>query len=121
LEVVAPYSLGMASLAEKLALSEELLEDIETNRLRGQPLVLKATRLARMLENEGLQKFLHWELHGYPEGDEVADDMLAWTGRKGWDDENPTFRTPLARLVDWGDQQAARLAAITGRDSGGQA
>ncbi len=96
---------------EKIALAEELLADIELSRLKGQPLLMKAKRLARILEHSGLERFIRWELHGYPADDEVAIDMMRWTGRMT--QNAVALKGPLPAVIQEGDSAAAFLEAVT--------
>lgn len=50
---------------EALRLSESLLEDIELQRLKASEVVLKASRLARLVGHDDLQEFLAFERNGY--------------------------------------------------------
>ena len=93
---------------ETLALAAELLADMELSRLRGQALLMKANRLARLLGSAGLERFVWWELHGYPTEGDVAEEMLRQTMRLGWDDF-PTYYASLAAIINAGDQAEAAI------------
>ena len=54
-----------APVSARLALAKELLEDIESSRLETRPLLMKAVRLADLVGNEGMRRWLKWELGGY--------------------------------------------------------
>lgn len=64
----------------KLELSKELLDDIELSRLPEEKILLKACRLARLVGNGEVEKWLGWELHGYDQ-DGAASNYASWTGR----------------------------------------
>jgi hypothetical protein len=51
----------------KLTLARDLLDDVELSRLPAEQLLLKASRLARLLEDTDTQHWLQWELNGYPD------------------------------------------------------
>ncbi len=51
--------------AHRLSLARELLDDIEMSRLAPESLLLKASRLARLLEASEIQEWLDIELKGY--------------------------------------------------------
>src|SRR3989442_12963644 len=71
--------------AHTLALAHELLDDIELSRLAPEQLLLKASRLARLLGDSRTQTWLRYELDGYPGGDEpfaVADGFGRVTDRQ---------------------------------------
>lgn len=54
------------SLSEALALSEEILRNIELNEIPLTNIALKASRLARLLNDFGTQKTMEYEAAGYP-------------------------------------------------------
>lgn len=64
---------------EALNIAEELLADIELKRLKASELVLKASRLARLVGHDQLDEFLQWERGGY----EGADADNPWISRAG--------------------------------------
>jgi len=70
----------------KIALAKELLDDIELSRLNPEQLLLKATRLARLVEAREIRKWLSFELSGYVSDDPVAlnymDRTQRWTDRE---------------------------------------
>ncbi|MEH2279137.1 MAG: hypothetical protein V7K40_31220 [Nostoc sp.] len=61
-------------------LAQELLDDIELNRLSGEALLLKATRLARLVDSEQVQRWLEYELKGYNSRDELSLRFMARSG-----------------------------------------
>ncbi len=69
--------------AQVLALARDLLDDIELSRLSGEGVVLKASRLARLIEASNVQEWLGYELRGYvdPATSPVAKYYLSATGR----------------------------------------
>jgi hypothetical protein len=54
------------ALREAAVLSEEILRNIELNELPLANIALKASRLARLLNDFSLQKVLEYEASGYP-------------------------------------------------------
>lgn len=56
------------ALREALALSNEILKNIELSELNLEALCLKASRLARLLNDEIMQKIFSHEASGYPSG-----------------------------------------------------
>ena len=54
-------------LAEAVALSEDILKDIELGQVRLSVVVLKAMRLARILNDFEIQQIFEWESSGYPQ------------------------------------------------------
>ena len=51
---------------EALRIADELLADIELQRLKASEIVLKASRVARLVGHEELIEFLGFERNGYP-------------------------------------------------------
>lgn len=82
---------------EALRVAEELLTDIELERLKASEIVLKASRLARLVGHEDLTTFLGYERNGYPTDGTARD----WIGRAGrWSGDEGMFSTqdPSPRL-----------------------
>ena len=61
-------------------LAEEVLRDIELSTLPADQLVLKASRLARLVGHQELLAWLPFELDGYTTAPE-AEKYMDWTGR----------------------------------------
>jgi hypothetical protein len=51
--------------SHKISLATELLEDVELSRMSVEQLLLKAFRLARLVEDDRTKLWLGFELHGY--------------------------------------------------------
>ncbi len=51
---------------EALRVAEEVLTDIELERLKASEVVLKASRVARLVGHADLETFLGYERNGYP-------------------------------------------------------
>lgn len=66
-------------------LAKELLDDIEFSRLSGEALILRATRLARLINSEEIHSWLQYELKGYTCEDELELEYMVKTSR--WADE----------------------------------
>jgi hypothetical protein len=64
-----------------LSLAEELLTNIEDNRISGESIVLKATRLANLAGSKKIQDWLWYEKHGYNLTEPVSVEYLSYTGR----------------------------------------
>jgi hypothetical protein len=62
-----------------LQLARELVDDVEMSRIPPEALLLKAMRLARMVDDETAQQWLRFELNGYPNTQEAR----AWMRRFG--------------------------------------
>ena len=55
-----------------LELSKELLDDIELSRTNVENLILKASRLARLVGSEEVRQWLKLEMGGYNSSDEIS-------------------------------------------------
>jgi len=69
-------------------LAKELLDDIELSRLSGEPLILRATRLARLINSEEIQSWLQYELKGYTCESELEIKYMTKTRRWAKEDED---------------------------------
>lgn len=70
---------------QALVLAEQLLEDVELTRLSIDQIVLKATRLARLIEDETALVWLGFETSGIPNNDEGKRHMTKagrWANRE---------------------------------------
>ena len=99
---------------EALRLSEEILEDIELSRLSAHQVVMKASRLVRLVPNDEFADFLRFEREGYPlDGSDT--EWLRRAGRKTDDDKY--FYVPLSKIVANAESARARLEADGGSRS----
>ena len=64
-----------------LELSKELLDDIELSRTNVENLILKASRLARLVGSEEIRQWLKFEMGGYNSSDELSLKYMGLTGR----------------------------------------
>jgi len=64
-----------------LALSRELLDDIELDRVPSDKLLLKASRLARLTGPDEIRQWLSFEMTGYHPSDPTSLKYMALTGR----------------------------------------
>ncbi|MBF6174396.1 AbiTii domain-containing protein [Nocardia blacklockiae] len=82
---------------EALRLAADLLEDIELQRLKVSEIVLKASRVARLVDHDQLLLFLRYERKGYPL-DGSANDWISRADR--WTDKNDykLNPSPITRL-----------------------
>ena len=84
----APASSSIPATAEVLgeaeSLSAEILKDIETSQAPLSVVVLKALRLARLLNDFDYQQIFEWESGGYPRGATgVSQEVWRAGGRAG--------------------------------------
>ena len=85
-------------------LAETLLEDVELSRGTGEQLLLRASRLARLVGDAGIQAWLSMELRGYS-GDELGIEWMTRTGRwvdrdkrKGWWSSLPSIEGTIGAM-----------------------
>lgn len=103
----------MDRLREALRIAEELLLDIELQRLKASEIVLKASGLARLIGREDLSSFLTFERDGYRSD---GSDMN-WIQRAGRNsDDGKFFNAPLSKIE--ATLRAAEAALKTLRGGG---
>jgi hypothetical protein len=95
-----------------LELAHELLDDIELSRTDAESLVLKASRLARLVGSDEVRYWLKLELGGYNSTNEVSLKYMAITGR--WIDKEKglAYWGPLAQHIAAIEAEKAKLAAL---------
>ncbi|MGF3053984.1 hypothetical protein ACQUSY_08480 [Microbacterium sp. YY-03] len=100
---------------EALRISEEFLGDIELARLKASEIVLKASRLARLVGRDDLTEFLTYERGGYPKGSDAAK-WIDRSGRWAAKDENKYYPQSIAKVE--ASLQAAETAIEAMRGGG---
>jgi hypothetical protein len=101
-----------------ISLAKEILDDIELSRLEAQPLLLKATRLARYVDDDEVRKWLRFEMQGFS-NDEVSLKYMTKTGRWTDREKNEGYWTPLAQIEATADAQKQKLSLIRIPDTSG--
>lgn len=103
----------MPSLSDhKLELAIELLEDIELARLPADKLLLKATRLARLIGDSERMAWLGFELYGYNGHDETSLKYMGWTGRWTNFEERKGYWMGLAAIEGHMDALRTKLETL---------
>jgi len=84
--------------SHKLKLARDLVEDIELSRLLPEQLLLKASRLARLVNATEISIWLRFELRGYLGDDPISLKYMSITNR--WTDrsKNLGYWIPLAEI-----------------------
>lgn len=103
----------MGRQEEAIRVADELLTDIELKRLKASEVVLKASRLARLVGHAEMTDFLGFERNGYP----TDGSARTWIGRAGrWaDEEKKTFYTnPIAKLEAQAESNQRAIDAMQG-------
>lgn len=103
-----------------LELSKELLDDIELSRTNVENLILKASRLARLVGSEEIRQWLKFEMGGYNSSDEISLKYMGLTGRWVDKEKNTGYWGPLAEQEATIDAQKAKLAGMRTPDSSGE-
>ncbi len=103
-----------------LELSKELLDDIELSRTNVENLILKASRLARLVGSEEIRQWLKFEMGGYNSSDELSLKYMGLTGRWIDKEKNTGYWGPLAQQEAAIDAQKAKLAGMRTSDSSGE-
>jgi hypothetical protein len=109
--------------AHRLALARELLDDIEMSRLQPESLLLKAARLARLVDAPEIQEWINLELKGYlnPLTSKFLPNAVKHAVRTGRTTDNQAhkegvnlkgFFQPYAGLLAWVHAMEAELASL---------
>jgi hypothetical protein len=88
----------MSLSEEQLQLAHELVDDVELSRLPAEQTLLKALRLARLLEDEEAQEWLRYELRGYPDTPKSRLRMKLF-GRFIDEEKGEGYWAPLAGIA----------------------
>lgn len=96
---------------ESLRVAAELLTDIELKRLKASEVVLKASRLARLVGHEDLTTFLGHERGGYPT-DGTAKEWVGHAGR--WSNGSQFYSVPISRIESMLDASNQAISALKG-------
>jgi hypothetical protein len=100
-----------------IELAREIIDNIELSEYDAQSLLLKATRLARYVDNEEMRAWLRFEMQGYVSGNDVSEKYMTRTGR--WTDkaENKGYWGPYAQIDATIKSSDARLKQLRIPDS----
>lgn len=98
---LGPYmELRTESISQhRVTLARELLDDLELGRLTPEALILKASRLARIMEATEVQSWLKNELRGYGPLDEIGKKYASMTGRITDHEKLIGYWQPFAGLI----------------------
>ena len=100
---------------QALRVAEEVLADIELERLKASEIALKASRVARLVGHEELIEFLRYERSGYPL-DGTANEWIDRTGRWSSQEESKFYPLSIAKVEA---QIAAAQQAVEALQGGG--
>lgn len=82
----------------ELELAKKLLDDIELSRSSTETIILKASRLARLCDTDEFQKWLSYEMRGYPGNVELSLKYMGLTGRWTDQENNKGYWIPISQL-----------------------
>jgi hypothetical protein len=104
--------------AEALALAGELLADLELKRIDAAAAVLKANRLARLVDDEDMKEWLGYELHGYKaseSGKRWMTRMNRWISK----DDEKGYVAPLSDYTSMIEANRSQLRSFEGMSFSG--
>ncbi|WP_084774465.1 AbiTii domain-containing protein [Nonomuraea candida] len=99
--------------AEALRVAEQLLDDIETKRLKASEIILKSSRLARLSGHDELHELLEFERDGYP-NDGRAKNWIDRVGRRSSSDDGKFYSAPLVKIESSVEATRSALTAMQG-------
>jgi len=102
-----------------LELAKELLDDIELSRVAVEPLLLKASRLARWTGSEEIKRWIELELRGYSAVRETELKFIDISGRWGDKKEGTLYNVPLAQIAILIDTENIKLKSMSTPDTSG--
>jgi hypothetical protein len=102
-----------------LTLAKELLVDIELSRLSAESLLLKASRLARLVGSSEIQQWIDYEMSGYNNADPISIKYVGKTGRWIDRDKGTAYWGSLAQQEVAIDALKAQLSAMKIPDTTG--
>lgn len=102
-----------------LELVQDLLDDLELGRSSGESLILKASRLARIVGAEEIKEWLRFELGGFKSNNDTSLKYMGITGRWTKREENKGYWVPLAQIEALIEAEKSKLAVMRIPDSSG--
>ena len=103
-----------------IQLSKEIIDDVELSKIDAQALLLKATRLARYVDNEEIRSWLRYEMQGYSRQNETSLKYMTKTGRWTDKEKNEGYWIPLAQIEASVEAQKTKLSLIRIPDTSGE-
>lgn len=102
-----------------LELVQDLLDDLELSRSSGESLILKASRLARIVGNSEVKEWLSFELGGYKSSNDISLKYMGITGRWTKREENKGYWVPFAQIDALIEAEKSKLSVMRIPDSAG--
>ncbi len=100
-----------------LELVQDLLDDLELGRSSGEKLILKASRLARIVGTDEIKEWLKFELGGFHADNDISLKYMGLTGRWTKKSENKGYWVPLAQIEALIDAEKTKLSVMRIPDS----
>ncbi len=102
-----------------LELVQDLLDDLELGRSSVEKIILKASRLARIVGAEEIKEWLRFELGGFYSDNAISLKYMTLTGRWTNRDENKGYWIPFAQIEARIEADKAKLSVMRIPDSSG--
>lgn len=100
-------------------LAKEIVDDIEFSKIEAQALLLKATRLARHIDEEEIRSWLRFEMQGYTSSDEISLKYMGKTGRWTDKEKKEGYWVPLSQIEASSEAQSQKLSLMRIPDTSG--
>ena len=102
-----------------LELVQDLLDDLELGRSSVEKVILKASRLARIVGAEEVKEWLRFELGGFYSDNDISLKYMSLTGRWTNREEKKGYWMPLAQIEAHIEADKAKLSVMRTPDSSG--
>lgn len=100
-----------------LELVQDLLDDLELSRSSGESLILKASRLARIVGSAEIKAWLSFELGGYKSSNDISLKYMGITGRWTKKEDNKGYWMPFAQIDALIEVEKSKLSVMRIPDS----
>ncbi|CAB1262410.1 Uncharacterised protein [Vibrio cholerae] len=111
--------MALSKSEHTLELVQDLLDDLELGRSSVEKLILKSSRLARIVGAEEVKEWLRFELGGFYSDNAISLKYMTLTGRWTKREENKGYWIPLAQIEARIEAEKAKLAVMRTPDSSG--
>jgi AbiTii-like protein len=110
---------GQSTSEHILELATELLGDIELSRLNAESLLLKASRLARLVGSDEIRQWIGYEMSGYNSTESLSVKYVGKTGRWADQKKSTAYWGPLAQQETAIEALKAQIASMKTPDTSG--
>lgn len=112
-------SVAISKSEHTLELVQDLLDDLELGRSSVEKIILKSSRLARIVGAEEIKEWLRFELGGFYSNNDISLKYMTLTGRWIKRDENKGYWIPLAQIEETIEASKTQLSVMRIPDSSG--